>query len=403
MVKSVSYELLRECRLCHGAALAPVLDLGTQPLSGVFPKSLAECALLTRGPLALVRCAQCELVQLSVTYNLTAMYGSNYGYRSGLNRGMVAHLESVVRQIQAGRGVGTWVDIGSNDGTLLGFVPESVERIGFDPTICKFGHYYQEGIVKVPEFFSANRFYAHSGGADVVTSVACFYDLPDPVAFAKDIADILNPDGVWFSEQSYVGSMVQRLAYDTVCHEHLEYYGLKQVRRILREAGLRCIDFGFNDVNGGSFWFVAGAAPGEDALAAAAEMESIYLDEPVWEKFRERVYRHGERTHEYLDTLHDQGYNVYALGASTKGNVLLNHCSLGPQLVQKVAEVNPDKFGCFTPNGIPIVSEAEALADKPDYYLVLPWHFRDGFRRRQAEGAYGKAQLIYPLPELVTE
>lgn len=409
----MTHEILKQCRLCHGTELEPVLDLGTQPLSGVFPKTIEECSALERGPLTLVRCAdpECNLVQLSATYDLNAMYGLNYGYRSGLNAGMVRHLKQVAERVQSYLGTGyqsgTWLDIGSNDGTLLGFVPEHMLRIGFDPTIVKFGHYYKDGIVKVPNFFTSSGFRreTEAGRADVVTSVACFYDLPDPVGFAKQIASILSRDGLWFSEQSYVRSMVSRLAFDTVCHEHLEYYGLKQVRRICSEAGLVVTDYGFNDVNGGSFWFVARPCAGpwqehRDVLGRACWLEDIYLDKRAWGRFSESVHDRCYELYTTIRDLVDDDYTLHGLGASTKGNVLLNYCGLGPDLIEKIAEVNPDKFGCFTPNGIPIVSEGESFLDKPDFYLVLPWHFRTGFERAKAEGAFGSTKLIFPLPEL---
>ncbi len=405
---------LAACRCCGNRRLELVLSLGVQTLTGVFPRSADE--RITAGPLELVKCFgadACGLVQLRHRYDASEMYGQNYGYRSGLNQSMVRHLGESVTALLAKhpRAEGAIaLDIGSNDGTLLSFVPPTLRRIGMDPTIVKYGQFYQPGIEKVADFFSAARFREHCGDARAaqITSIAMFYDLEDPLAFVRDIAAVLAEDGVWYFEQSYLPTMLTQNAYDTICHEHLEYYSLKQVTWLLERAGLRVADVRLNDVNGGSFSVTAVRAESDipsnvDAIRRIEERErEQQLDSlATYETFRTRVETHRDALVALLADLRAQGASVLGYGASTKGNVLLQYCGLTPQQIPAIAEVNPDKFGALTPGTlIPIISEAEAHARHPDYFLVMPWHFRDNLIQREAEFLRGGGKMIFPLPEI---
>lgn len=393
-------EHLKECRICGSSDLWYVLNLGNQVLTGVFPASVEENAGLTQGPLRLVRCnnPECNLVQLDCTYDLKAMYGMNYGYRSGLNAGMVAHLQEIAVALKPYVQENTVVlDIGSNDGTLLNAFSSRAYLIGFDPTIKKFSSYYHPDIVQVPEFFSAKRFYeVFTPGfkVKVVTSIAMFYDLPKPQEFVNDIASILARDGVWYFEQSYCPKMVQQLAYDTVCHEHLEYYGLKQVRYMLRRAGLAIQNVTFNDTNGASFAVTAGFGKEHPLVATICDLEDQAMPMDTWIAFDARVKNHREMLREAVK--HHRGF--FGRGASTKGNVLLQYCGFTTSDIPFIAEVNPDKFGKFTPGSmIPIISEEEAVRREAPGFVVLPWHFREGFLKRRV---MGDKPMLFPLPRV---
>jgi hypothetical protein len=402
---------LASCRLCGSADLLLVLDLGEQALTGVFPASVEEH--VSEGPLVLVWCSSCTLLQLAHSYEPTEMYGDNYGYRSGLNRSMVLHLTRKALGLEelVGLSPGDVVlDVGSNDGTLLGaYATGSVRRIGIDPTAARFADYYPSDAQIVADFFSVAKYREVSDDpARIVTSIAMFYDLEDPVAFARDIRACLAPDGVWHFEQSYMPSMLRSTAYDTVCHEHIEYYSLATVRRILDEAGLEIIDVRFNRVNGGSFAVTAGHAGSRFAPSRVlidwfvAQEERIGLDTPgPFRRFEERIFQHRTDLTQLITTLRSSGASVMGYGASTKGNVLLQFCGFGPTHIEAIAEVNEDKFGRVTPGtGIPIVSEDEMRARRPDYLLVLPWHFRDGIVEREEEYLRSGGRLIFPLPEI---
>ncbi len=415
-----TYTETRACRVCGNKALDPVFNLGEQALTGVFPKSAASQAALTRGPLELVKCreggaaAGCGLLQLRHSYAPTEMYGENYGYRSSLNRSMVEHLHGKARAIAArvplARG-DIVVDIGSNDSTLLrGYPDMGLRRIGLDPTAAKFRRFYPPEIELVTDFFSSSAYRALAGDrkAKIVTSIAMFYDLERPLDFVRQVKEILASDGVWVFEQSYMPTMLRTGSYDTICHEHIEYYALAQVRWLLDRAGLRLLDVELNDVNGGSFSVVAGQPGGtpdahKEAVASVlAEERSLGLaDLAPYAAFRDRALRHREALAAFVRGVNSRGERILGYGASTKGNVILQYCGLTARDLPCIAEVNDDKFGAFTPGtGIAIVSEAEARAQKPDYFLVLPWHFRDGIIQRERDYLRSGGKLVFPLPEI---
>jgi hypothetical protein len=235
-----------------------------------------------------------------------------------------------------------------------------------------------------------------------------FYDLEDPIGFAKEIESVLAPGGIWHFEQSYMPSMLRLTSYDTVCHEHIEYYSLGVVQYILDAAGMRVVDIKMNGINGGSFAVTAVRKDdrrrgGEAVVSWVLEQEErMGLSTPrPYRDFEERVFRHRADLRRLLEALRADGKKVMGYGASTKGNVVLQFCGLGPDLVSAIAEVNQEKFGRITPGShIPIISEAEARAQKPDYFLVLPWHFRDGIVRREAEYLANGGRMIFPFPEI---
>ncbi len=402
---------IEKCRVSGSTNLISVLSLGDQALTGIFPKSREQA--VTVGPLEIVWNPESGLLQLAHVYESSEMYGENYGYRSGLNQSMVRHLTQKIAKLEKFAGVSAGdvvVDIGSNDATSLkAYTTPGLTRIGIDPTGEKFRQYYPDEIKLVPDFFSSANFRKYgTKQAKVITSIAMFYDLEDPIWFAKEIAQCLAPDGVWHFEQSYMPSMLRMTSYDTICHEHVEYYSLEVVKKILAAANLEVIDVQMNGVNGGSFAVTAGhrGAPQKknDAVInwLLEQEERIGLHTPrPYRDFEERVFRHREDLRRLLRALKDDGKRVLGYGASTKGNVVLQFCGIGPDLVDAIAEVNPDKFGSFTPGThIPIVSEAEARAMKPDYFLVLPWHFKEGIVAREQEYLASGGKMIFPFPEI---
>jgi hypothetical protein len=238
-----------------------------------------------------------------------------------------------------------------------------------------------------------------------------FYDLDDPIGFAREVKASLAPNGIWHAEQSYLPTMVSNNAFDTICHEHVSYFTISTIEFILREAGLRLVDVGFNDVNGGSFHFEATHAESTtasrddqvDRIAKGLRDERDAGFErltPLLE-LGERVRRGCGALVEMLEDLRAKGDRVVGYGASTKGNVLLQYAGIGPELMPAIGEVNPNKYGCRTPGtGIPIVSDEEARALDPTHFLVLPWHFREEILPRETEFRDRGGRFIFPLPEL---
>lgn len=405
------YKRIEKCRLCGNTDLVRVLDLGVQVLTGVFPKSRTEP--VTAGPLCLVKCSgadACNLVQLEHRYDPAEMYGTNYGYRSGLNPSMVAHLSGIVKRLLAKQRLlpeSVVIDIGSNDSTTLQAYPKGgCVPIGVDPTGAKFRQYYPPHIALVPDFFPSEQLNHFLKGrrAAIITSFSMLYDLDDPLGFAQNVAEKLEDEGLWVFEQSYMPSMLERNSYDTVCHEHQEYYGLSQIKWMADRANLKLVDVEFNDINGGSFQVTAAkgnsahpVSPVIDQVLERERQQGLHTLRPYME-FGRRVEESRKRLRRFLDNARQEGKTVYGLGASTKGNVILQYCGVTDTDLAQIGEVNDEKFGAYTPGSlIPIVPEQQVLAGGADYLLVLPWHFRKFF----TEGSrFPRGKLLFPLPFL---
>lgn len=407
-----SYKEITHCRVANSENLVSVLNLGRQTLTGVFPKTCSE--QITKGPLDLVWCPDSGLLQLKHSFEPSEMYGHNYGYRSGLNQSMVNHLTEKVNYLERLVPLGSGdvvVDIGSNDATTLkAYSSTQIRRIGVDPTGNKFAQYYTPEIALIPDFFSAGLLQSvEKKAAKIVTSIAMFYDLESPVKFAREIASVLADDGIWHFEQSYMPSMLRMNSYDTICHEHLEYYSLGVVKAIIEMSGLRLVDVVMNAVNGGSFAVTATKDSNTSIQAnhtvidwLLGQEDRMGLNTPKpYRDFEERVYRHRDDLQRLIRSLNADGKKILGYGASTKGNVVLQFCGLTADDIPAIAEVNAEKFGCFTPGShIPIVSERDAKAMNPDYFLVLPWHFKDGIVRREKEFLASGGKMIFPFPDI---
>lgn len=402
---------IKKCRISGSENLISVLSLGDQYLTGVFPRS--ENEIITKGPLELVWCPDSDLLQMKYSYDLTEMYGDNYGYRSGLNSSMVNHLTQKINCLEHLVPLSEMdmvIDIGSNDGTTLSAYKSKCKKIGIDPTALKFKNYYPADVILLPDFFSAKILNAAYKGAKakIITSIAMFYDLENPIEFVKDIKSCLVDEGIWHFEQSYMPSMLRTNSYDTICHEHLEFYSFKVVQNILENNGLRVIDVQMNSINGGSFAVTAckQEAHYRSNLPVINWMlkqeNDMGLDTPKpYRDFEERVFRHRNNLTDLIKSLTADGKKIIGYGASTKGNVLLQFCGLTINEIPYIAEVNEDKFGRFTPGtNIPIISEAEARAMNPDYFLVLPWHFKNSIIEREKDFIARGGKFIFPLPEI---
>jgi len=404
---------IERCRVSGSRNLLSVLDLGEQALTGLFP--LPTDPPVPTGRLELLWCPDSGLLQLASSFDPHTLYGDSYGYRSGLNQSMVDHLTSKadlltrLMRLSAGDLV---LDIGSNDGTLLkAYAVPGLRKLGIDPTSAKFREFYPPDAVVVPDFFSHDSFVGAAGNAKakIVTSIAMFYDLEDPVAFAQAVYECLADEGVWHFEQSYLPSMLRQNSYDTVCHEHVEYYSLTAVMAILERAGLEATNVVMNMVNGGSFAVTAAKTGRRGRREKPAVVHWLLEQEKrmglstprPFRDFEERVFEHRQSLRALILALVAEGKKVIGYGASTKGNVILQFCGLTSKEIPCIADVNPDKFGRVTPGtNIPIVSEQEARAMKPDYFLVLPWHFKSGILRREAEFLARGGQMIFPMPEI---
>lgn len=404
------FRKIKKCRVCGNESLVSVLDLGDQYLSGIFPKTIDT--EMYRGPLELVKCNEdsggCGHVQLLHTFDLPTMYGDEYGYRSGLNQSMVNHLKSKYEKISKQVNIDNddiIVDIAGNDGTFLGFFPENTRRLSIDPTSRKFSKYYREDVEWIDDFFSKEIYESKFGNskAKVVTSFSMFYDLEDPCQFAREVNSILDPEtGIWVSEQSYMPEMLRVNSFDTVCHEHLSYYGLRQLKYILDQSNFKIIDFEFNDVNGGSISLVAAnkSSNYEECIEKIEKYINLELEDRLdtifpWEDLKLRIDKCKEEFYNLIKECKDKGYKIAALGASTKGNVTLQTWGIDDTIVEVIGDVNPDKDGSYTPGTwIPISLEDKVINDY-NVFVILPWHFKKFFLNNPK---FKGKKLLFPLP-----
>ena len=238
----------------------------------------------------------------------------------------------------------------------------------------------------------------------MITSFAMFYDLENPVKFAKEIYKSLDDEGIWCFEQSYLPSMLKANSFDTICHEHLEFYYLKQIMWIAEKAKLKIIDVTLNDVNGGSFSVIAVKKSSKlkinkNSINKLLKMEKrLKLENfSIYKKFKNNVEISKKKLLNFLEKQKEKGKKkVYGLGASTKGNVLLQYFDIKSDLLNYIGEVNKDKLNCYTPGTyIPMISESDAIKLSPDYFLILPWHFKNFFLNSKK---FSGKKLIFPLP-----
>ena len=402
---------IKNCRSCSSVSLKKLYSLGNQHLTGIFPKNKFE--KVPKGELSMVMCTKCNLLQLENSFDVNVMYGENYGYLSSLNPHMIKHLKiksEKLKKFSDLKSDDMVIDIGSNDGTFLLNFKKSNKLIGIDPTIKKLKKYYRKDIITISDFFSAQTIskYVENKKAKIITSISMFYDLPSPIEFAQNIYECLDDNGIWHLEQSYMPLMLKNISYDTICHEHLEYYSLKTIKYIFDQAGFKIIDLEFNDINGGSFALTVSKKKSKypeyskivDWLLLKEE-KSKYNSTITHMKFFESVKQHKKLLQDLLLNLADMKKKVIGYGASTKGNVILQYCNLSSKNIKFIVDVNKDKNNKYTPGSlINIVSEKKIKKYQPDYMLVLPWHFKNFILQKEKNYLRHGGKLIFPLPDI---
>lgn len=406
---------ITHCRVCACEHLSPIISLGSIYVSD-FVTDRASTAEETY-PLELVLCdpakGGCGLLQLKHSVDPSKMYNFYY-YHSGTNALMREALSDITRQVQKRvrlKKNDLVLDIGCNDGTLLrSYSVRGLKLAGFDPAKNLIPE-ARVGTTKIiNDYFNATAFKKTLPGkrAKVITSIAMFYDLDDPNQFVSDIVECLDEKGLWVIQMSYLPLMLKTNAFDNICHEHLEYYSMMSLEALLKRHGLKAVDAELNDVNGGSYRIYIMR---EDAKTPAAGLERVkklevmekrmkLADIETYYSFAARVDAIREKICRFIRQEVKRGKSVYVYGASTKGNTLLQYFNLDHTLIKAAAERNPDKFGKKTAGSwIPIISDDEARAEKPDYFLVLPWHFLKGFLKQEQGYLKSGGRFIVPLPE----
>lgn len=387
------YKKELNCRVC-GGNLKSVLDLGE-----IYPSNFVDITDGTKAPLELTVCEKCNLCQLADTVNLDSMYVENYWYKSSLNPAMVDALQDIVNSAmeifplsQRDR----VLDIGANDCTMLGMYPNYVHTTGVDPSET-----YKGNLEKCNSFY--NNYFPiggtfFDGEFKIITSIAMFYDLPDPTKFVEEIYRILDAKGIWIVQFTDLVSMLKTNAFDNLCHEHLEYYSVSWMKSFVKTFGLNIFDISFNNVNGRSVRLYIDKNFRETSPNVLKEItkEKEYLnsfDNP-FEAFALRILEAKKKLLEFI-----KGKDIIILGASTKGNTLLQYYGIDSKMIHYAAEVNEDKYYKYTVGtNIKIIPEKLAIELRPEYFLILPWHFKDLFGKLLLRYLRHGGKLLVPLP-----
>jgi hypothetical protein len=406
----------RTCRI-DNSELIELFDLGELYASDFL--SNGQEPNKPKVPLTLCIGKTSGLVQLKHTTPSSFMY-EEYWYRSGMNstmtnelKGIVEHVKNLVT-LKSGDIV---VDIGCNDGTLLKFYPPQITKVGFDPAKNLYEYSSQHSTLTVVDYFNSEAYFNHyKEKAKVVTSIAMFYDLENPNKFVEDVKAVLDDEGLWIMQMSYLPLMLRQMAFDNICHEHLEYYSLTSLKYILDRHGFKIVDVVLNDINGGSYRIYIRKKEANDLNfsttqerdVGAIRVESLLeyekklkLNEPqTYLDYYKQVMNSKEKFNQFVNEEKAKGKVFWGYGASTKGNTLLQFFGINHTHIDAIAERNPAKWGKHTiGSNIPIKSEEEMRNVKPDYLLVLPWHFRQEFLQRETTYLENGGKFIFPLPK----
>ena len=400
---------VKECRICKKKNIKKLFSLGEMCFTGKFPSINQK---IEKKPVTLIICKNCELVQLGHNFDLKYLYGPDYGYRTGINKTMLNHVSNVVKNLSKKTQLkknDLVLDIASNDGSLLKFYKKNIITFGIDPILQKYIKEYEKINYKIADFFSASKIsHLTKKKFKIITALSVFYDAADPNKFIKDAKKLLSKDGIFLLEFADLASIVKNKMFDTICHEHLEYYSSKVILNLCKKNNLRIFDIKKNDINGASkqyFICHVGSKYKNNLKVINSTLDSEkklkLSDEKTYKQFITNINKSKNKLYNFLKKEKKLGKKIHGYGASTKGNVLMQYYKIDNKMIDFIAERNKNKFNLYTPGtDIKIISEELSRFYKPDYYLVLPWHFKSEILAREKEIRKKGTKFIFPLPEL---
>ena len=392
---------MKICINCKRKKLECIVSLGRQPLSGIFLSKKKNN--LKKYSLDLFSCKQCKLVQLGERAKLEKMFGEGYEYSTSLSKLMANHIKKKVDFLKKEKIINNKsniLDIGSNDGTFLNEFKKSNYLVGVDPSAEKFKKNYKKNINVVFDFFS-KKIIKKNIKFDLITSFAMFYDVKDPSLFCSDIFNLLKKNGIWVLEISYLPLMLKNLTYDQICHEHVAYYSLTTFKKIANKNGLKIIDYKLNEINGGSIEIFCSRKDSKRKIKKN-KINKLITDEKKinatsYSNFDERVQKVKVLLQMFLKLKSKK--HVIAYGASTKGNVVLNHCGVTNKQIKEICDGSKKKLSRFTPgSNIKIISKEKMRKKNPDYLIVLIWSFRKEVIKQELQYIKSGGNLIFLLP-----
>ncbi len=393
-----------KCKNCKKNSLIKIVKIGKQPLSGFFYKTKKKN--LKKYSLDLFKCSKCSLVQLNNTANTKKMYGEHYGYKTSISNMMIRHFKNKIKKLDKSKILKRGdkiLDIGSNDGTFLKLLGKKYSLYGMDPSAKKFKKNYK-GMTLITDFFSRKKIIEISKKKEIkfnlISSFAIFYDVKDPNSFCKDINGLLDDNGVWVCEFSYLPLMLKNLTFDQICHEHLMYYTFSVFEKILNNNNLKAIDVSINEINGGSLEVVIAKKnsirPVNFKAIKELKKDEKTIKENSYTNFSKRI----KKVKFDLKKFVDNNYPVAGYGASTKGNIVLNYTNLDENKIPYICDANHSKFGKFTPgSNIKIISKKKMRSLNPKNMIVFIWSFRSEVIKEEESYIKNGGNLIFHLPK----
>ena len=402
---------IKNCRICNSQTFEDLFTLGKLAFTGKFAKQ--NNFRIPNAPLNLVMCKKCKLVQLDSNFNPRYLYSEDYGYRTGINKTMTNHVKEIVivaNKIVKLKKNDKVLDIASNDATLLSYYKKNLIRVGIDPLINKYKNFYKNIDFKISEFFSYHALKKKKINFKfkVISALSMFYDLKNPGLFLKNVKKSLDIDGIFILEHADLLSIVKNCLFDTICHEHLEYYSSKIIISLMEKNSLRVFDIRSNDINGGSMcYFICHHAAkfksNKKKIEKILKIEKKFKleNKKTFKNFFLRINDVGKKLNNLINSINFKKQKIHGYGASTKGNVLLQYFKISNKSIEFVSDRNPLKIGLYTPGTkIKIISEENSRKMRPDYYLVLPWHFKNEILKREKKMRLNGTKFIFPLPNL---
>jgi len=409
--KMKHYKTIEKCRVCYSKNMDEVLRLDEQYIASTFVKSNESHPMSNvKIPMTLMLCKECGLVQLKETVDPALLY-NNYFYRTSVNDTMRRDLKEVVDETikYANLKEGDYVvDIGANDCTMVQMFPNNLNRVAVEPAKNISWANVDKSVKIVNDYFSKEAVLKATGGKKVKALTACamFYDMDDPNTATKDIKEVLDKDGVCTIQVSHLYFTIKDMNFYDICHEHLEYYSLKTINYLMEKNGLYIFDAKTNFVNGGSLrvsicHHEAKRERTKDFFKAMADEEKLNLDSvDTYKKYASHIKTLADRSKRFIENEVKNGGRVIGLGASTKGNVLLQICGITKKLLPYISERNKEKFGLRTlGTDIELISEEAARKMNPTCMLVIPWNFKDEIVKREQEYIKNGGRLLFIMPE----
>lgn len=401
-----------KCRNCNKRKFIKIIKIGSQPISS---RSHRKPTKLKKYPLDLFICKHCDLVQLSKVAPANEMYGDTYGYWTGLSDLMINHMRKKAKYLKLNGKLkkgSKILDIGASDPTFLSLLKQkekSLKLFAIDPSSAKFQRSFKEKKINlIVDYFSkkiVDKYCATNNLGNskfsVISSFAMFYDINDPNSFCRDIFNMLEDNGIWIVEFSYLPLLLKNLTFDQINHEHVTYYSLTTLNKILKKNKLKILDVNFNDINGGSAEVIVSKFNSKQKINFKVLNKVLSQEKEINDQSYKNFNLRLENVRTIINHFFDMCKNkkVIGYGASTKGNIILNHSKITSEKLKFICDDNKQKWGRYTPgSNIKIISKEKMRMSKPDFLFVLIWSFRSEVIRQEIKYLKRGGKLVFPLP-----